>query len=57
MGLDPFRLFQVLINRFEEETGLNFDSLEPYDSFGSGVGPETVRNGDTREITDASQVR
>ncbi len=51
LELDPFRIFQISLDRLEEETGLAVDSLKEADTFTSGVLTEAF------ELERVSQAR
>lgn len=55
LELDPFRLFQVSLDRLQQETSLSFESLRPFDTM--GVQPEGVDEpAEARRVRRRSQL-
>jgi endonuclease G len=55
LELDPFRMFQVSLDKLREETGLNFSSLRRFDTLSTGRRAEALDVG-VREVVDHGDV-
>ncbi len=59
LELDPFRIFQMSLERLGDETGLDFAALEPFDTFGADVELEGLgeeRRARVREVRDRAEL-
>lgn len=56
LELDPFRLFQVSLDKLREKSGLDFSALDDFDTHEPGVGPEALSAGPVREVASAADL-
>ncbi len=61
LDLDPFRLFQVSLDRLREETGLSFSAIKDFDTHTKTAGTEIVGSDgthrkDVREVHSAEEL-